>query len=76
MSRDQRRLAGGQPTSVWYDRRGGFEPHHPEITPTVERSAARMAWSGGQGAFGGVGVGGAVSGGGWTGRCRSWEGAS
>jgi len=35
-------LAGGQPSSVWYDRRGGFQPYHPEITPTVERSAQRI----------------------------------
>ena len=35
-------LAGGQVSSVWYDRVGGFEPHHPEQTDSVERSAARI----------------------------------
>jgi len=35
-------LAGGQVSSVWYDRVGGFEPHHPEQTDSVERSASRI----------------------------------
>jgi phospholipase/carboxylesterase len=35
-------LAGGQVSSVWYDRVGGFEPHHPEQTESVESSASRI----------------------------------
>lgn len=35
-------LQGGAPASVWYDRVGGFDPHYPEQTPSVERSAARI----------------------------------
>ena len=35
-------LAGGQPTSVWYDRVGGFDPRYPEQTPSVEHSSKQI----------------------------------
>ena len=35
-------LAGGAPTSVWYDRAGGFDPHFPEQTASVEASCRKI----------------------------------
>ncbi|KAH8057466.1 acyl-protein thioesterase [Aureococcus anophagefferens] len=35
-------LAGGAPTSVWYDRAGGFDPHFPEQTASVEASCRKV----------------------------------
>lgn len=36
------RLAGGQISSVWFDRRGGMSPRNPEDTESVEPSAASL----------------------------------
>jgi len=36
-------MAGGQLSSVWYDRRGGLAPTFPEQTATVEASVAKVA---------------------------------
>ena len=35
-------LAGGAPTSVGYDRAGGFDPHFPEQTASVEASCRKV----------------------------------
>lgn len=42
LARRSHRLNGGAPSSVWYDRVGGFEPRYPEQTPSVERSAKQV----------------------------------
>lgn len=36
------RLAGGQTSSVWYDRMGGMDPRHPEDTASIEPSARQL----------------------------------
>ena len=35
-------LAGGQVSSVWYDRQGGFDPKFPELTDSVQASVQRL----------------------------------
>lgn len=35
-------LSGGQISSVWYDRTGGFAPSFPEMTETVEQSTTQL----------------------------------
>ena len=35
-------LAGGTVTSIWFDRSGGMEPQHPEMTESVLASVAQL----------------------------------